>query len=191
MAPGAKDGGCVARPPRPAAGDGHAKGAAVTGRADRPVSLALTLPLPPGVNNQYLTVGRRRVLSAPAKAFHRDVARLVEGMRRAGTVAPGTERALGEALLGVYLTFFFETPHKRDLDGGLKIALDALGRALGFDDRAVVDLHLTKRIDPLRPRLDVEIETIHDWEFDRTYVFLGDPEDPGTDDQDDAVLVPR
>ncbi len=146
-----------------------------------PVALALTLPLPPGVNNQYLTVGRKRVLSAPAKAFHRDVVKLVEGQRRAGVVTPAIERALGDALLGVYLTFFFATPHKRDLDGGLKITLDALGRALGFDDRAVVDLHLTKKIDPLRPRLEVEIETILDWEFDRTYVFLGDPVEPEPD----------
>lgn len=159
-----------------------------------PVALALTLPLPPGVNNQYLTVGRRRVLSAPAKAFHRDVVKLVESQRRAGVVTPAIEHALGDALLGVYLTFFFATPHKRDLDGGLKITLDALGRALGFDDRAVVDLHLTKKIDPLRPRLEVEIETILDWEFDRTYVFLGDPvedADPDeTDIGDDAVGVP-
>lgn len=156
------------------------------GANERPqsVALALTLPLPPGVNNQYLTVGRRRVLSAPAKAFHRDVTRLVEGQRRAGAVTPALERALADALLGIYLTFYFETPHKRDLDGGLKIALDALGRTLGFDDRAVVDLHLTKRIDPLRPRLEVEIETIHDWEFDRTYVFLGDP---AGDDDDERV----
>lgn len=151
-----------------------------------PVGLALTLPLPPGVNNQYLTVGRRRVLSAPAKAFHRDVVKLVEGQRRAGVVTPPIERAFGDALLGVYLTFFFATPHKRDLDGGLKITLDALGRALGFDDRAVVDLHLTKKIDPLHPRLEVEIETILDWEFDRTYVFLGDPDQ--NDDPDDADL---
>ncbi|MBA3414895.1 MAG: RusA family crossover junction endodeoxyribonuclease [Chloroflexia bacterium] len=139
-----------------------------------PATLSLTLPLPPGVNNQYVTVGRRRVLSAPAKSFNRDVAKIIARLRRDGAIAATDEHALGEALLGVYLTFFFETPHRRDLDGGLKIALDALARGLGFDDRAIVDLHLTKRIDPLRPRLEVEIEAILDWEFDRTYVFLGD-----------------
>ncbi len=138
------------------------------------VSLALSLPLPPGVNNQYLTVGRRRVLSPAAKAFHRDAAKAVERARRSGAVAAGVETALGGSLLGVYLTFFFPTPYRRDLDGGLKIALDALGRALGFDDRAVVDLHLAKKIDPLRPRLEVELETILDWEFDRAYVYLGE-----------------
>jgi len=45
------------------------------------------------------------------------------------------------------------------------------------DDRAVVDLHLTKQIDPLRPRLEVEIETISDWTFDREYVYLGDADE--------------
>ena len=140
------------------------------------VALSLTLPLPPGVNNQYLTVGRRRVLSKPAQTFNRDVAKAVDLARRDGAVGPAAEAALRVSLLGVYLTFYFETPLRRDLDGGLKIALDALGRALGVDDRAVVDLHLTKRIDPLRPRLEVELETIPDWEFDRPYVYLGDPD---------------
>src|SRR5215211_4690989 len=138
-----------------------------------PVALALTLPLPPGVNNQYVTVGRRRVLSKAAQAFNRDVAKVVNLARRDGVLSPATEASLRASLLGVYLTFYFETPMRRDLDGGLKIALDALGRALGFDDRAVVDLHLTKRIDPLRPRLEVEVEAITDWEFDRAYVYLG------------------
>ncbi len=155
-----------------------------------PVSLSLTLPLPPGVNNQYVTVGHRRVLSAPAKSFNRDVAKLIDRLRRDGAIGPDQEHALGEALLGVYLTFYFETPHRRDLDGGLKIALDALARGLGFDDRAVVDLHLTKRIDPLRPRLEVDLETIVDWEFDRTYVFLGDaPSSDGVRDDPTEPLA--
>lgn len=114
------------------------------------------------------------MLSASAKMFHRDVVKCVERERKSGNIAPKAETALGDALLGVYLDFFFETPFKRDLDGGLKITLDALGRSLGFDDRSIVDLHLSKHIDPLRPRLEVEIEMITGWEFDRTYVFLGE-----------------
>jgi crossover junction endodeoxyribonuclease RusA len=140
-----------------------------------PTTLRLSLPLPPGVNNQYVSAGRRRVLSKEAQAFKRDVAKLVERARNAGTVTPAIEAALRDGLLGIYLDFFFETPMRRDLDGGLKIALDALAAALGFDDRAVVDLHLTKRLDPLHPRLELEIETIRDWQFDREFVYLGDP----------------
>jgi crossover junction endodeoxyribonuclease RusA len=152
-------------------------------RPDLPAALAATLqivlPLPPGVNNQYVTVGRRRVLSAPAKAFNRDVGKAVAALRSRGTLDPVHDRLFADSLLGVYLVYYFETPMKRDLDGGLKITLDALASAIGFDDRAIVDLHLSKRIDPLHPRVEVELETIADWEFDRTYHYLG--EQPLTD----------
>lgn len=146
-----------------------------------PITLTLTLPLPPGVNNQYVTVGRRRVLSKPAQAFRRDVAKLIARARQDDQITPAAEAALHGALLGVYLTFYFETPMRRDLDGGLKIALDALCDALDLDDRAVVDLHLTKRIDPLHPRLELELEEIRDWSFDQSYVYLGAPEAAGAD----------
>jgi crossover junction endodeoxyribonuclease RusA len=138
-----------------------------------PETFQIVLPLPPGVNNQYVSVGRRRVLSAPARTFNRDVAKVIAAQRTSGKLTTATERALEDSLLGVYLVFFFETPHRRDLDGGLKICLDALARTIGFDDRAVVDLHLSKKIDPLRPRVEVEIETISEWEFDQTYLYLG------------------
>jgi len=151
------------------------------------MSFAVTLPLPPGVNNQYVTVGRRRVLSKPAMAFKRDVARVIERARQAKEVPVDVEKVLAKALIGVYLTFFFETPMRRDLDGGLKIALDAVCAEFGLDDRAVVDLHLTKRIDPLRPRLEMEIEEIRDWSFDRTYVYLGGDEDDGDKAEPDTA----
>ena len=137
-------------------------------------SLAITLPMPPSINGQYVTVGRRRVLSKDAKQFHKDVTRLIETARKVGALSPSTEAAIQQSLLGVYLTFYFETPFRRDLDGGLKIALDALCVALGIDDRTVVDLHLSKQIDPLQPRLEIEMEAIEGWTFDREYVLLGE-----------------
>ena len=143
-----------------------------------PVTISLTLPLPPGVNNQYVTVGRKRALSATARKFHNDARKVIDNLRSSGAIQPAHERALGDVLLGVYLTYYFETPMKRDLDGGLKITLDVLASTLGFDDRAIVDLHLTKRIDPLRPRVEIDIETISEWDFDRTYQYLGDADPP-------------
>jgi len=143
----------------------------------RTTTLSLVLPMPPGVNNQYVTVGNRRVLSKPARAFRKDVAVLIERLRTKGQLDPATEKALQSSLLGIYCTFYFTSPMRRDLDGGLKITLDALGDTLGFDDRRVVDLHLTKQIDPLHPRLEVEIETITDWTFDQTFVYLGESSD--------------
>lgn len=136
------------------------------------------LPMPPSINSQYIVAGRRRVLSAGAKAFRKDVKKIVERARLDGTLTAAGEAELSRGFLGVYLTFYFETPMRRDLDGGLKIALDAVCDSLGLDDRIVVDIHLIKRIDPLRPRLEMEIEPISEWSFDRSYVYLG--EEPET-----------
>ena len=140
-------------------------------------TLKLVLPLPPSVNHQYATVGNRRVLSKDAQAFKRSVKKLIERARMDGAIPGEMEAALQKSLLGVYLTYFFETPFKRDLDGGLKISLDAVCGAMGIDDRSIVDLHLTKQIDPLNPHLDIEIEAIDDWSFDRAYVYLGESDE--------------
>jgi crossover junction endodeoxyribonuclease RusA len=63
---------------------------------------------------------------------------------------------------------------KRDLDGGLKITQDAICEALGINDNRVVDIHLVKRIDPRNPRIEVQLETIpeEEWQFDEEYVYL-------------------
>lgn len=145
----------------------------MTGSSSPPVSLHLSLPLPPGINNQYVTVGKRRVLSTGARKFKQDVAKIVDGLRERPGWPVRDEQRIRDSLLGMYLTFYFETPLKRDLDGGLKIAIDAVAESLGFDDRTIVDLHLTKQIDPLRPRLEIDLETIADWTFDQSYVYLG------------------
>ena len=44
--------------------------------------------------------------------------------------------------------------------------------ALGIDDRRVVDIHLVKRIDPLRPRIEVEVEALDDWAFEDERLVL-------------------
>ena len=75
--------------------------------------------------------------------------------------------------IGLFIDFYFETPRRRDLDGGLKITQDAICDALGVNDNRVVDVHLVKRIDPLRPRIEVQLEAILDWQFDVEYVYLG------------------
>jgi crossover junction endodeoxyribonuclease RusA len=139
--------------------------------------ISLTLPMPPSINEQYVVVGKRkRVLTKVARTWKKDATKAISMLRDKSTISPVEERELANHLLGVYMTFYFRTPMKRDLDGGLKIALDTIATNLGFDDRNVVDLHLTKQIDPLHPRLEVEIETIAEWTFDREYVLL--PQEP-------------
>lgn len=143
-----------------------------------PAALRLVLPLPPSINQQYATVGNRRVLSKSAREFKREVKKLIDRALLGSKISTATERELKKALLGVYFTFYFETPMRRDLDGGLKIALDAICEPLGIDDRAVVDLHLIKQIDPLKPRLEVELEAIRDWSFDPEFVLLDTDDAP-------------
>jgi crossover junction endodeoxyribonuclease RusA len=149
-------------------------------------TLHFTLPLPPGINNAYVTVGRRRVLSKTAKAYKADVRKLVERLRLDGKITVQEDAALQGSLLGVYFTFHFVTPYRRDLDGGLKIALDSLCEPLNLDDRMVVSIQLEKRVDTLHPRLEIELETIDDWSFDPQYVLLDAP-DSAVEDETDTL----
>ncbi len=74
--------------------------------------------------------------------------------------------------LSFFLEFYFTSPHKRDLDGGLKITLDAVCEALQLNDNRVVDIQLVKKIDPLHPRLELLLEGVNDWQFDTEYSYI-------------------
>jgi len=130
------------------------------------------LPLPPGINQQYATVNGRRVLSRDSRNYKKQVRGSIRRLRAEGTISDSLVAALRAGYIGLFIDFYFETPHRRDLDGGLKIAQDAICDALGVNDNRVVDVHLVKRIDPLRPRIEVEVEAIRDWAFDQEYVLL-------------------
>ena len=132
------------------------------------------LPLPPSINQQYATVRGRRVLSKASRQYKRDVGKTIARLRVQGVIPDALVAALKVGFVGLFIDFFFETPRRRDLDGGLKITQDAICDALGVNDNRVVDVHLVKRIDPLRPRIEVELEAILDWQFDAEYVYLGD-----------------
>ncbi len=131
------------------------------------------LPLPPGINQQYATVRGRRVLSKDSRRYKEEVRHAIRRFRVEGVLPDALVAALRQGYVGLFIDFYFETPHRRDLDGGLKIAQDAICEALGVNDSRVVDVHLVKRIDPLRPHIEVELEAIPDWQFDGEYVYLG------------------
>jgi len=138
------------------------------------------LPLPPGINQQYATVNGRRVLSKTSRAYKKQVGKAVRRLRATGIISNALVAALRQGFVGLFIDFYFETPLRRDLDGGLKITQDAICDALGVNDNRVVDVHLVKRIDPLRPRIEVELEAILDWKFDAEYVYLGDSRESGS-----------
>ncbi len=138
--------------------------------ANRPLTVRLTLPLPPSINEQYATVNGHRVSTPVAKRFKATTQKKIRELERAGEITPESYTRLRQGYLALLLFFYFETPLKRDLDGGLKITQDSLCASLGLNDNRVVSIHLEKYIDPLHPRLEVELEALDDWQFDEEYV---------------------
>lgn len=137
------------------------------------------LPLPPSINQQYATVKGRRVLSRASRKYKREAGKAIHQLWSEGVISDALVAALREGFVGLFIDFYFETPQRRDLDGGLKITQDAICDALGVNDNRVVDVHLVKRIDPLHPRIEVELEAIPNWQFDAQYVYLGEGDGPG------------
>jgi crossover junction endodeoxyribonuclease RusA len=50
---------------------------------------------------------------------------------------------------------------RRDLDGGLKIAQDAVCEGLGLNDNRIIETHLYKQIDKADPRIEVSLSSLH------------------------------
>jgi len=130
-----------------------------------------SLPLPPSINSQYTQVGKIRVLSKEHEAFKRQVDRRLHRLRVDDVITDAFIERLKAGWIGLFLDFYFETPLRRDLDGGLKITQDAILASLGINDNRVVDIHLVKRIAPNNPRVEVELEAIPEWQFDEEYVY--------------------
>ena len=131
-----------------------------------------TLPLPPSINAQYTQIGKKRVLSKDHAKFKKQVKHKVHRLRVDEVITDEFIAALNTGWVGLFLDFYFESPRRRDLDGGLKITQDALLEAIGVNDNRVVDIHLVKRIAPTNPRVEVELEAIPTWQFDDEYTLL-------------------
>jgi crossover junction endodeoxyribonuclease RusA len=122
--------------------------------------LSLTLPVPPSINRQYATVNGRRLLSSTGRAYKTQV-----GQQVWITLAQSPARAslmtqLQSGPLALSIRFFFTSALRRDIDGGLKIAQDALCEGLGVNDNRIVETHLYKDIDKLHPRIEVSLSVV-------------------------------
>ena len=120
--------------------------------------LVLVLPLPPSINHQYATVQGRRVLSRAGREFKSLVAEQVENWL---DKYPYVDVALfRQHYLALTILFYFRSALRRDLDGGLKIAQDALCEALGVNDNLVIEIHLSKRVDRHTPRMEMRLTAL-------------------------------
>jgi crossover junction endodeoxyribonuclease RusA len=120
----------------------------------------LVLPLPPSINHQYATVNGRRILSRQGRDYKQNVAEKVTQWFASRSMSATSERWFRDHYLSLSITFYFATALRRDLDGGLKIAQDALCEALGINDNRVIDIHLRKRVDRHAPRSEVRLTAL-------------------------------
>ncbi len=135
-------------------------------RADRPVppsatvtadTLAITLPVPPSINHQYATVNGRRLLSSVGRAYKATVSEHVWLALAQSPYRQDLLRRLQSNPLSLSIRFFFTSALRRDVDGGLKIAQDALCEGLALNDNRIVETHLFKDLDKVRPRIEVRL----------------------------------
>src|SRR5262245_28626139 len=122
------------------------------------VELLPLLPLPPSINHQYATVQGRRVLSRAGREFKSLVAEEVENWL--DKYAYIDVALFQQHYLALTIIFYFRSALRRDLDGGLKIAQDALCEALGVNDNLVIEIHLSKRVDRHTPRMEVHLTAL-------------------------------
>ena len=122
-------------------------------------SVSFTLPVPPSINHQYATVNGRRLLSTTGRAYKAQVRQLVW---LALVNSPHRATLLSQfqsASLALSIRFYFTSALRRDVDGGLKIAQDALCEGLGVNDNRIVETHLYKHVDKTNPRIEISLTT--------------------------------
>ncbi|MBX3325324.1 MAG: RusA family crossover junction endodeoxyribonuclease [Nitrospira sp.] len=122
--------------------------------------LTLTLPVPPSINHQYATVNGRRLLSSKGRAYKEEVAQQVWVVLAQSLYARAFRDRLRSGPLALSIQFFFATSLRRDLDGGLKIAQDAVCEGLGVNDNRITETHLYKHVDKTNPRIEVSLSCL-------------------------------
>jgi len=109
----------------------------------------LVLPYPPSLNRLYRTVRGRPILSREAREYRAAVQRQLAGI---GLKATGSPVALSVAL--------YRPRRAGDADNALKALLDALNGLLWLDDSQIVEIHLWRRDDKARPRVELLVEEV-------------------------------
>lgn len=122
--------------------------------------LRLSLGLPPSINHYYKVVWNRgrysKALTAEGRAYREAVWFAVQQVKPEGI--PNWTKGT----ITVQAEYFFRS-WRSDCDNPTKALIDALAKALGFNDNRVSEIHLYKRIDRVRPRADVVVR----WEASR------------------------
>lgn len=138
----------------------------VAGRPPHPLPdvsaerFSLTLPVPPSVNHQYATVNGRRLLSAAGRSYKALVGQQIVLALARSPYRHALLKTLRADDLALSIRFYFTSRLRRDVDGGLKIAQDALCEGLGINDNRIVETHLYKNVDKLNPRIEIALSPV-------------------------------
>jgi len=119
--------------------------------------LTVTLPVPPSVNHLYATVNGRRLLSSTGRSYKALVSQHVWCAVTQSTTQSAFKTRVHSRPLALSIRFFFASALRRDLDGGLKIAQDALCEGLGLNDNRIIETHLYKHVDKADPRIELSL----------------------------------
>lgn len=124
-------------------------------------AFVVTLPVPPSINHQYATVNGRRLLSSVGRAYKTSVGQHVWLALAQSPAGFSLRERLQSGPLALSIRFFFASALRRDLDGGLKIAQDAICEGLGLNDNRIIETHLYKQVDKADPRIEVSLSLLH------------------------------
>ena len=119
--------------------------------------LRITLPVPPSINHQYATVNGRRLLSSIGRTYKSLVSQQIWIALAQSPARADLMHRLQSGPLALSIRFFFTSALRRDVDGGLKIAQDALCEGLGLNDNRITETHLYKDLDKTNPRIEVSL----------------------------------
>lgn len=120
-------------------------------------SIEITLPVPPSINHQYATVQGRRVLSSAGRIYKQHAGQQLWLALSQSPHKQALMHRLRSEPLALSIRFYFTSPLRRDVDGGLKIAQDALCEGIGLNDNRIAETHLYKDVDRTAPRIRISL----------------------------------
>lgn len=119
------------------------------------------MPLPPSVNAAYKLIKSRdgmRIGPTPAlMQFKADAALLLTNAYADWSLINAIRDAHRKTPLSVTIRVYFSTEWKRDLDGAIKYVIDAAFERIRLNDNLVVRVEAEKSVDPLEPRVEIDI----------------------------------
>lgn len=110
---------------------------------------SVVVPYPPSLNRLYRTVRGRPILSKEARQYRAAVQRQLTGMGLKASSSPVALHA-----------WLYRPRRAGDADNALKALLDALNGLLWVDDSQIVEIHLWRRDDKARPRVELLVEEV-------------------------------